>query len=75
MKINDEFYILQNNCNPVQFLGDDEKHKYTGVDEFKSAIRGSKRAMEMILEEYNERTLHSLAPDYHIVKVKVTYEF
>lgn len=75
MKIEDKFYVLQNSGNPVLFLGEDERLKYIGVDTLKKAYKGNKVTMQAILDDYNKETFHSLAPDYHIVKVDVTYEF
>lgn len=72
MILTDEFYILQNNKNPIMFL--DANSNQTQA--FRKALRAENRkSAEIILEEYNEKTRHLPVDDFHVVKVKVTYDF
>jgi len=77
MKINDKFYVLQNNTNPVKFLGSGENGKgFMAVDTINEAFHfANKNVANVMLDEYNHETLHTVVPDFHAVVVNVTYEF
>ena len=50
--------------------------RFMAVDTIKEAFHfANKKAANIILDEYNQATLHTVAPDFHVVTVNVTYEF
>lgn len=81
MKVETNIYVLQNDRNPIKFLNNTNKDgvvdgEYIDVDNIMEATHCRvRKAAELILNRYNNKTLHMDKPNYHIVPVTVTYEF
>lgn len=76
MIVTEKRYVLQKVGNPIKFMGRDDRGYDKEVDSILEAVfAGNKETADVLLAEYNEKTLHCLAPDYRVVEVNVSYEF
>lgn len=85
MIITNKIYVLQSNENPITFLNLESllpcKFEYKPSISIEEAQKFSDViAAEIVLENYNKAKLQGIiscfdSPNYHIVPLRVTYEF
>lgn len=81
MKIYDVSYVLENDGFPIKFLKHcslDEKadfmKEFTLVDTIQEGLYEDFEEARIVLDLYNQISLHQTAPNFHVRKVNITYE-